>query len=276
MGVGSHIRRYIAWANAGATGSYPTGVPGEVRRYVAWKLAGGTGQQPFVGANIKRFVDANLGGPITFVQQKSGTTADGSAGLSVTFDTPLVAGQSVIACYSWDSDSDNNSPSSPATLVGGGGSALGHVQDTVNGVPAVSMDYKTNVSGGETGLTITMSSPVRVSVNVSVWSGLANAAAVATNSNVGSVTALGGIGSTGNADSSGWPRVLTIGMIASNANNIDAAITGDLTTALTTTGGVSVYQRSSYLIGAGGVKQGSWPLTDAGDYAACIAAFRGV
>ncbi len=119
------------------------------------------------------------GVPIALVQQKVGSAADGSSGITVTFDAPLAAGSSVIALLEPDPKL-----SVDPVLVGGGAGALALVLEQA-GTTSLQIWVIHGVTGGETGLTFTSTAAVPVVANVSEWSGLANAGAEATNSTTG-------------------------------------------------------------------------------------------
>lgn len=127
-------------------------------------------------------------GGIALVQSASGTTADGSAGLTVNFGVPVTAGNSVL---SFPSIGDNNNLSVAPTLVGGGASVLSQVAiDDTRGWGSVFTYKKTNVTGGETGVTFSSNEAVRANNIIAEYSGLADAAAEDTATNTATSTTL--------------------------------------------------------------------------------------
>lgn len=117
-------------------------------------------------------------GGIALVQSASGTTADGSAGLTVNFGVPVTAGNSVLSFISFDYTSEDGFAVVPA-LVGGGGAEL-DIQVDVAAPGNVAKAYilsKGNVAGDETGVQFFTVVAVRASMTILEFSGLANAAA---------------------------------------------------------------------------------------------------
>lgn len=118
-------------------------------------------------------------GGIALVQSASGTTVDGSAGLTVNFGVPVTAGNSVIALISYDNAED---PTGVLAfhLVGGGAVDINSQVVASNGTALatqIGLAYGGQVVGGETGAIYSTTLAVRASMTILEFSGLANAAA---------------------------------------------------------------------------------------------------
>lgn len=209
-------------------------------------------------------------GPV-LVQQKTATGADGSAGITATFDTPLVAGNSVIASISFVNVGAPGFDNVP-TLVGGGGAPLIITTgSTVTGVDTY-IYYLHNVTGGETALSFSMDTPVRASVNVSEWRNLANLAPVDTDAN----SALASATVTTNSVTPTHSTNLIIAVGGWTANNY---LSGPINsfTRLTATGGGAAFQESAYLLQSSiAATSTGWTLSVGVNWCAAIAAFDGV
>ncbi len=127
-------------------------------------------------------------GGIALVQSASGTTADGSAGLTVNFGVPCTAGNSVLALISYFDAADSN-PTVDA-VGGGAGSLVADVQ-VGQGTPTRTGIFRdANVTGGETGISLVTSEVVRANNIIAEYSGLADAAAEDTATNTATSTTL--------------------------------------------------------------------------------------
>ena len=180
-------------------------------------------------------------GGIAIVQSASDTTANGGAGLTVNFGVPVTAGNSVIALMSFDDSTDvgTNSP----TLVGGvdvftANVEVGLVTSTYAGIFSA-----LNRGGGETGVNVVVGGAVRASMQILEVSGLADAAAFATNTDSGTANTL----HTGTFDNTGHITSLIIGIIASDYADM-TAMGASLTPVGGVVGGASVYQTVGYFI----------------------------
>lgn len=204
----------------------------------------------------------------TLVQQKTATAGDGSAGVTATFDAPLTAGNSVVALISFTDVAtfDGN----PALVGGGAESLTGAVNTFVAGVFGT-LYYVHAVAGGETALSFALDSPVRASVNVQEWSGLANSVPTATSTNSGVAATAVSTGSVAPV----MPNNLIIGMYASVLNSYVSGPTGGFT-ALTSTGGTGAFQRAGYLIQSAATSANPGWTTTADNFAASAVAFAGV
>jgi hypothetical protein len=140
--------------------------------------------------NIALYPPPTPAGGIALVQSASGTTADGSAGLTVNFDVPVTAGNSVIALISCPILSEPY-PSSSLQCVGGGEESLNLIVQ-INPDPGVAARiFSANaLAGGETGVTFTPDLAVRANNIIAEYSGLADAAAEDTATNTATSTTL--------------------------------------------------------------------------------------
>ncbi len=121
--------------------------------------------------------------PPALVQSASGTTADGSAGMTVNFGVPVTAANSVLSFISWDDTNDQGLASTPG-LLGGGAEGLTQSILSGNATTPVCAIYKVNnVAGGETGCSYSTTDTVRASNIIAEYSGLADAAAESTATN---------------------------------------------------------------------------------------------
>ena len=196
-------------------------------------------------AGILQSLSASYGasaGEITVVQSKSGTTADGSAGLTVSFDTPVTAGNAVIAFIS--AETENGFSVNP-TLVGGGAAALSQVVFVAEGGGGLFTNYiykKTAVTGGETGVTFTWDGAVRANLTIIEVSGLADAVATDTdaNTNTSTTASLAGLSGDGLA-------VVIFGAANAVEPFTEATLTSGWTN-IAVEGGAAVYQMSAYRI----------------------------
>lgn len=207
--------------------------------------------------------------PITFVQQKPGTTADASGNFDITFDTPLTVGKSVIACISID---DAAVIDVSPVLLGGGGATLTSAISISNTGTRSLIYYKHNVSGGETGIRFSLSTIRRANINASVWGGLANTPPFASTSNFGA----GGTFTTLDIDTAENPGCLAIGMVAVDQDTLSSSEGGDLNIPLTNVGGANVWQAAGYVIGlTQNSVQGTWNRqVFPANFTACIVGFN--
>ena len=213
------------------------------------------------------------GTPITIVQGYptpiSGTTGDGSAGLTVNFDTPLTAGDICIAFTSLDDTSDSGGAPTP-TFIDGSGNTFDSMAATGNtGTTAVRISDST-ASGGEAGVTMNYGGPaVRMSCQILVVRNLQDAAATdtATNSGNDSDPVLSGLTSTG----------LAVGIMAYAAASDQYANGPDspYIRVGTGAGGASVFQEVMFYIGTTSANL-TISLNTGEDYAFAAASFDGV
>jgi hypothetical protein len=209
---------------------------------------------------------------ITVVQSKSGTTANGSAGLTVNFDTPVKAGNSVIALISYDAAAGVDSD--PA-LVGGGAEPMSAVVAVGAGSLVSRIDAAMNVAGGETGAHYGVDTPVRANLTILEVSRLADAPAEATNTNSGNNAT-----ASFTAVTPASARNLVIGIAAySNATQAySSGPTSPFNRVGTGTGGASTWQEVVYAIQSAATTQSSnmnIVLTGAKDFATANAVFGG-
>ena len=177
-------------------------------------------------------------GGIALVQQKVGTTADGSGTLYVNPDSTCTVGNTVIACLSF---LDTASFGEPVSC--GGGSLTEAVTATITGVKVYI--YYLYLTGAETEFFYGTDLPVRASMHISEWSGLANAAPENTQTNTDTNTAMS---IAKNVDAtSGNNLVIGIGGYV-NATDAYSSGPNNSFTRLTATGGASVFQECGYLI----------------------------
>jgi hypothetical protein len=143
--------------------------------------------------NIALYPAPTPAGGIALVQSASGTTADGSAGLPVSFGVPCTAGNSVLSFPSWDDTAEGDL--ADITLVGGGAEALQNVAQTSAQPANPGIHKRTNVAGGETGALIQTADTVRANNIIAEYSGLADAVAedTATSSATSTTLAIGTI-----------------------------------------------------------------------------------
>lgn len=198
------------------------------------------------GPRTASYGDRPSSGGISIVQSASGTTADGSAGLTVNFPVPLTAGSSVIAFISFNNVSDPTTFNTFPQLVGGGGQIVDNeAGPSANGTAlAVTIHRAGNVTGGETGITFSIDPPVRASLQVIEVRGLADAAAEDTATNSGDTGAslpLTGLAGTG-LSVIGWAAAVGSDLF------IPATLTAGWTS-LGAVGGATVYQFAAYKIG---------------------------
>lgn len=156
-----------------------------------------------------RFFNSMLQAPaagIALVQSASGTTGDGSAGLTVNFGVPVTAANSVLSFISFDNTAENGL--NAVTCVGGGAEVLGQEASEDAQLPNIARIYAaTSVAGGETGVAYDANDPIRTSNIIAEYSGLADAPAEST------------------ATSSATSTTLAIGTITpTSANNLLTAI----------------------------------------------------
>lgn len=205
-------------------------------------------------------------GGIALVQSASGTTADGSAGLTVSFGVPVTAGNSVIALISLANDGD---VAVDPSLVGGGGGYLESITSEYNASADffIAVKGSHDVASGVTGVTTTLNIAVRASMQILEFSGLADAAATDTD------TASANTATPGVAGLSGNGIAIIISAYANATSAYSSGPSGGYTRIGTGTGGASVYQESYYLIGAAGAS--TITLSGALDTASAGAAFGG-
>lgn len=248
-------------------GSIPRGRPG---------ISGFQGKSGFSGfSGISGFSGYSGFAPPSepaVVQQKTATAADGSAGVTATFDTPLTADNSVIACISYV---NTGGPSlSPVSLVGGLGGTLNlEVLSSGAGVDVaiLALTGTGAVGGGETALTFSLDLARRASVVVFEVSGLASGSAESILDNTGLASDTVTIGPVTPVST----KNLVVAMGGWTANNYQSGPT-DGFTRLTPTGGGAAFQEAAYLAQSGATaKSTGWTIT-AANWAACIAVFGGV
>lgn len=118
------------------------------------------------------------GGSILFVQEKTSIAHAGDTG-AVSFDTPLIAGNSVIACVTYDP------ACAPVFLIQVGSEPLAQVVAENSADVYSEIWVLHNVTGGETNFQFIGSDAGQMEINIQEWSGLGTADAEDTNSNVG-------------------------------------------------------------------------------------------
>lgn len=176
------------------------------------------------------------------VQSKASTTADGSAGLTAVFNTPLLAGQSMFAVISYES---HGGRSVSPTLVGGGGDALNQSVGN-NGSNSVEIWYFHNVAGGETGVTFSTNDAVRANIQALVFTGCQNAGEEGTstyavlNSGTMLCNSVAPV-SASNVIIAGWAYV-------DATNQYTGGPTHSFTRVGTGTGGATLRQECAYLV----------------------------
>lgn len=181
--------------------------------------------------------------PISLIQQKVGSAADGSSPVTVTFDAPVTDGNSVLVQIAFDPSKASFFP--PPTMVGGGAQPLSQGIANEAGNNIWIYNYWIgggSIDGGETGVTFTLDTAVPVAVNASEWHGLADAGPEATDVQAGSSdtpnTGLLGPSSTNN---------LCIASYATVADNYQSGPT-DGWTRLTPANVTGIFLETAYLI----------------------------
>ena len=186
-------------------------------------------------------------------------------GSTVTCSSPVTAGNTVVAWISATADLQMS-----PTCIGGGAVELDVVVQAVFN-PGAQIWKKSNVAGGETGISLSLQEPARANLHIAEFSGVADAAAFATNTASGTANGL----VTGNLDNTGHAISLIVGIIASN----DSGMTtmgggGELVAIGDVVGGASVYQTAGYVITS--TEDAGWSgesLASGADYAGAIAGF---
>lgn len=199
------------------------------------------------------------------MQQKVGAAADGSSPVTVTFDVPVTAGNSVLVQIAFDPSKASFSVV-PRT-VGGTNDEL--AQGVAN--PSDNNIWMYNywigsLSHGETGVTFTLDTAVPVAVNASEWHGLADAGPSATGVNSASDTTPSATGSTPAANA------LSIASYATVGNNYQSGPTGGWTR-MTPANVTGIFLESAYVIGTG--SSPTWTLDSAVDWSTIAATFGG-
>lgn len=206
-------------------------------------------------------------GGIAVVQTASGTTADGSAGLTVNFGVPVTAGNSVIALISRE---DSSFASAPATAMIVQALDLVATVQGPEDVFVAAIYSLNNTAGDATGVTFITNGAVRALMTILEVSGLADAAAEATGTGSGA----GEEPATSNITPTSANNLL-VAVFAFSGNGYTSGPAG-WTRIGTGTGGASVWQESAYLIqSAATTQEGVIVLDNVYDYAAAGAAFGG-
>lgn len=208
-------------------------------------------------------------GEITIVQSASGTTADGSNVLTVNFDVPVTAGNSVIALCSWG---DNDALDSIA-CVGGGAEPLTIIDSDVPGAGFnINIATANNIAGGETGVVMDTFGSVRADLQILEVSGLADAAAEDTASDSGEDTDAVTAGAI--TPTSSDNIIFLLGAI--NEDQFTSTPPTGFTLLETSVGGASVWQQTAYKIqSAADAQSPVMTLKGAANFAACAAVFGG-
>lgn len=178
--------------------------------------------------------------PIAFVQQAVGTTADGRD-TNATLSSAAGANVTIIACISYlDTATVTVPPAFNAVTMTQVVGAL----STTTGV-TTDIYYLHGVTGG-TELHYELDLIVRASVNVSEWTGIANAVEQDVSTGRGTSTSMSIVPATQDPTS---VSNLVVGIGAySNATSAYSSGPSNSFTRLTTTGGASVFQEAGYLI----------------------------
>lgn len=193
------------------------------------------------------------------VQQK-GKTQSATASLSDTFASPLTAGNSVIAIHS------NDQGGAGTVKVGAESLSLGREQAV--GVQ-IWLYYIHNITGGETGWSIGIDDPGRMTATFLEFSGLLNQAPESVNSNSGTLSSTV---TTGSVTPSSAANLIIAGG-AWTANDYSTGPTNGFTRDTAVGGGVR-YIESAHLIQSSATAQSTgWGLTLGINWAAVIAAF---
>lgn len=208
---------------------------------------------------------ATPSGP-ALVQQKTATAADGSAGVTATFDAPLTANSMIIAEISYVSTAVINDP---LALDDGAGTLSLAARSAGSGV--ISEIYYLFFGGVENPTLLSFSAdlPVRASVNVQEWHGLLDAAPDDTDTN--SATASTTV--TTNSVTPATAHSLTVATYASVLNSFASGPINSYT-ALTATGGTGAFQREAYLVQSSASATSTGWTISIDNWAACIAVFR--
>jgi len=245
-------------------------------RAVAPKMLGNAGAQGMVAlggvsAKIMGNVQSSGGTAPALVQQKPGTTAAGSSGLTVTFDDLVTVGNTVIACISFP---DTAGYAIEPILDG---NFLTHAIDISETGVRSWIYYTHNVPTVENNVAYELDLTVRANMHISEWSGLSNAAPEDTSdaTNASSST-LAVVPATLDPTSL---KNLVIG-IGGYVNATDAYSSGptDGFTRMDQTGGASVFQEVVYLIRTTDHAEvtSNISLSSALTQATCAASFGGV
>lgn len=203
------------------------------------------------------------------VQQKTATAADGSAGVTATFDVPLTAGNSVIAFVS---EIDGVGTDGGPVLVGGGAESLDlDISSSTTGAQ-VYIFHVHDIAGGETAITVFADGlPVRLSICAIEVSGLANS--VAEDTDIASALASATVTTPSVTPTSTNNLVVAVGGWTSN--NYSTGPTNGFTR-LTPTGGGAAWQEAAYIIQAAATaKSTGWGLTVGINWASAVCAFGG-
>ncbi len=196
---------------------------------------------------------------IVLVQQKTATAS--STSLSGSFNTPLTAGNSIIAVLS-------NNQGDPYNSVAVGAESLSLVK-TIAASGAKAIYAKHNVTGGETGFSLNIDDPGRINAIFMEFSGLKNQAAESTNNNSGVASSTVTIGSVTPTSANN----LIIGGGFWTVNDYSSGPTNGFTRA-TNVGGTGQFQEVAYLIqSAATANSTGWGLTAGINWEAVIAAF---
>lgn len=180
-------------------------------------------------------------GGIALVQQKVGTTADGSDQLLVIFDNITGAGNTVVACLSF---LDTATIAQPVRDVND--NALTEaITSTITGVKTY-IYYLHNFDPGGEAVRFTLDLPVRASMWIGEFSGCADAAPQDTSTGTATSTALGVVPATQDPTTNS-NLVIGIGGYVSATDTYSAGPSNGFTRG-TATGGASVFQEVAYLI----------------------------
>ena len=203
---------------------------------------------------------------ITFVQQKTGSTENDATPLTVTFDNPVVTGNSVVCLLSYLS----TDVISEAALVGSVSDGLGAGPSaTVAGV-GMSMFYSHITDPAITGVRFAGDGDTRLNVVALEFGGLSSADPEAVNSSTGVLNAAPVTGSV-------TPTSANSLLIAGGAWTLNKYFTGPVNSfiRLTSVGGGVVFQESGYKIeSVAAAYSTGWTLSDAlANWVCVIAAF---
>lgn len=194
-----------------------------------------------------------------------------SAGLTVNFPTPLLAGSSVIAFIS-TTDGALVSWGTPL-LIGGGAANLSLSEDTGLTAPLASIWKKTNVAGGETGISMDIDAAVRLSLQVIEVRSLIDAVAESTKSYSGN-TSEPGIDMDSMIPTSAANLLVQMGAWTSDEYLSGPSV--GWTRIGTGVGGGAVWQEAAYMIqSVNDAGRTIWELSQSDDVAVAGAAFGG-
>ena len=197
------------------------------------------------------------------VQYSAATTADGSAGLTVSFPVPVTAGNSVIAFISFDGTGDVVLSVSPHAI---GGASLNEVILNTDVPAAQNGIYCLPVAaGGETGVGFTTTGAVRASMQIIEVSGLADAAAEDVSTNSGN----SGTPSTGSVTPTSASNLVVALAATADPDGFTAGFTEPPFTNVINVGASPVIQAMGYTIQSSATAQSpEAELVNGGDWAA--------